>query len=256
MPVKTKAIKLFLDNFQTALNKVERKTIYDSFLLELILEQHQKVKHAFEILTWLGEQRNFDNMYEKIYEPYEIASPNLVPILKHMDRYCLFFELITSEKIELGNRMKLYRCLKNDVLNIMAPVLIGTLFSTAMLAFIYLNFNVVLPVTLSITAIGASAILILVCFALYFYALEKYIQNSITKINTFNNTFTKTYNYDNTNAQLETSRALSNTTAQLSDDRKKITISTTEPHWNFFNNRENNGSSTIFESINTCYNSL
>lgn len=259
---KTQAIKLFLDNFQTALKQVKCETIYDHFLIELILEQHQKAKHAFELLNWWGQQRSFDWIYENMYKQATIEQSRLIPSVtvlsnsetrvRRLEIFERFIKLIEEEKFQLVHTKALYQQSKNDVLETMAPLLIGTLFYAAVLAVVYVAFHIVLPVTLGFAAIGAGLVALLSCSALFFYAIEEYLKRAITQIDTHNN-FTKTYDYDPVSNQSETTRATSSITTELSNDGKKITISTLNCPLIFFKDRANNGSNAVFESITNCY---
>ena len=351
MNIKAQAIKLFLDNFRAALDQVEGETIYDRFLVDLLLEQHSKARHAFELVNWWGEQRNFDTIYENLFEQYGLVNTacsdhninlsdfsyssieplfsgfikdrllkyrfavilhenelflvnhtertvttinrgtknpenydQLIAILQNVNQYysladveqCqlissltglpeldsklravniseLLFTLLQKEVRELDQQRQTFHFIKNQTLEVMAPLLLGTLFYAAVLAVVYLSFHVVLPITLAFAAISAGAVVLLGCATLFFYAIEKHIQHSVTQMNEHNN-FTKTYDYDSASAQLKAPMVTSSLTTELSEDGKNIKISMTNSPLRFLYNRTNNGSSAIFESINNCYN--
>ncbi|MDF1827242.1 MAG: hypothetical protein P1U39_03085 [Legionellaceae bacterium] len=247
MKTKDQAIRLFLDNFQTALDQAECKTLHDRFLVDLLLEQHQKTKHACELLNfWGNEQRNIDRIYDYIHKQYGVIH------CTHTSAE-LFFVLLQQTVIELKEISIHYQLMKNDILDAVGPYLLGTLFCAAELVVVHVAFHVFLPLMLGLAACGALAVVLLSCSALFFYAVEKHIQHSITQIQAHNN-FTRTYDDSPVSEQLETTRATSTTTS-LRDDATKITISTPNSPWSFFENRSNNGSNAIFESIMTHYNS-
>jgi hypothetical protein len=347
MDSKAQTIKLFLDNYRIALDQVECKTMHDRFLIDLLLKQHQKATHAFELLNWFGEQRNFDTLYENIFEQYGLVNtgsdhhihsdnfsyssiehlfngrllkyqyavvlhnnelflvnhsertvqviirrpeksdeynqlqsalqivnryhdianvdqsylissltglPQLPLKLRNIDTSKLLFDLLQIEIGKLYERRISYNHLKNEILEMMGPLLFGTLFYAAVLAVEYVAFHVILPVILAFAVFGAGAVVLLGCAALIPYGIEKYIQHSVTKINEHNN-FTKTYDYEFISAQSEASTMSSSLTTELSDDKKRIKISIPNSPLHFFNNRTQNGASKLFESVTNCYNS-
>ena len=231
MKTKALAIKSFLDNFQTALKQVKCETTTDHFLLDLMLEQHQKARYAWEVLNSWGEEANF----ELTLNDSDIAES--------------FFLLNEWEKNALVDRKYTCHFHKKELLNILAPYLSGILLSAAVLAVAFFAFHVVLPLTLALATIATGIVVLPGCAALYFHVMEKHINHAITQIDK-QSEFIKTYD----RAADDTRAGSTSIATVLSDDQKKITLSTQQSALSFFEHKESNGSKAMFESITTCYN--
>lgn len=244
MNTKAKEIQVFFDEFEKNLAKqIHFNSVNNRFVIDLIKSECKKARHAFNLLTWLAQESDFDELHTHLRRLRKKPTN-------------LFFHLLNNEQNTLDNLKEKYQQKKIGMSDFCSSITFPTGLFSIYATVLYaggLSLSPIFYPVISIAILGLAAMLISMGMMLFYFAVIKNIEQASKQIKDHN--FTKTYqDYIEENNIQQTITGIK--VIEEDAEEMKISLSTNTRSSSFFKNKEKNGLNALFTSIDNSFTQL